>query len=475
MINFGSSGKWSIRRTVALPLALALSVFASGCGAGSGNGSSAGTEAKPGQSQTANEKDEKAELTLWMTQTGTLKAGQKPGEWVKEDLVPEWNKLYPNIKINVEIIPFDGINEKITTAIASGTAPNLLFDTPVRTLAYAQMGALAPLNDVIPANDMEQIKKNSDVMKMVSVGGNIVTMPYSATVSALILNKSLWKEAGAEQLLPKDEYRTWTPDEFRAALKAVANKDKGVYVMTLFALNEQGDQLYNNTMVAFGAKLFNGDYSKYTAGDSAASEQSLAFFNSLVAEGLVYPHPETISAVNALDYWKQRKNGIVVAGTSHADLVKNGLKDGSVIGPHEYMYVNYPSPTKGQSALKMEFGFGVVFKNKDALKEKWAKKFLYWSQTQNQIYSEATKAFNPFGTAPNWTKDDPELQFLFKLTTKAKEWPVVDPGWGIKGYPEMRAAMFPEIQRMFIKEATPKQTMDNISKKFNDVIKKYNK
>ncbi|TMV52769.1 extracellular solute-binding protein [Paenibacillus mesophilus] len=465
--------KWNVKRAFALPLALALTVFAYGCSSGTGSG----TTNEPGKTGQAamNEKDEKAEITVWMTQVGTLKAGQKPGDWVKEDLVPEWNKQYPNIKVNVEIIPFDGINEKITTAIASGTAPNVLLDTPVRTLAYAQMGALAPLTDTIPVKDLEQIKKNPDVMKMVSVNGNIVTMPYSATVSALILNKSLWKEAGAEQLLPQDEYRTWTPDQFKAALKAVTNKDKGVYGMTLFALNEQGDQLYNNTMVAFGAKLFNDDYSKYTAADSPASEQTLSFFNSLVAEGLVHPHPETLSAVNALDYWKQRKNGMVVAGTSHADLVKNGIKDGSVTGPHEYMYVNYPSPNKGKAALKMEFGFGVVFKNKDALKEKWAKKFLYWSQTGNQIYSTATKAFNPFGEAPSWTKDDPELQFLFKLTTKSKEWPVVDPGWGIKGYPEMRAAMFPEMQRMFIKEATPKQTIDAISKKFNDTIKKYNK
>lgn len=465
-----------MKRTIALPLALALSVFVYGCGSGSGNNAQNPQEtAKPGQSQTTSEQDEKTELTLWMTQTGTLKSGQKPGEWVKEDLVPEWNKLYPNIKVNVEMIPFDGINEKITTAIASGTAPNLLFDYPGRTLAYGQMGALAPLDDVIPAKDLEQIKKNPDVMKMVSINKQIVTMPYSSTLVGLILNKSLWKEAGAEHLLPKDEYRTWTPDEFKAALKAVANKDKGVYGLTLFALNEQGDQLYNNLLVSHGAKLFTDDYLRYTAADSPASEQALQFVKSLVDEGLVHPHPETISAVNALDYWKQRKNGMVVAGTTHADLVKNGLKDGSVTGPHEYMYVNFPSPTKGQSALKMEVGFGVVFKNKDALKEKWAKKFLYWSQTGSQTYATASKAFNPFGEAPAWTKDDPELQFLAKLTTKSKEWPVVDPGWGIKGYPEMRAAMFPEMQRMFIKESTPKQTIDNISKKFNDVIKKYNK
>ncbi|WNQ13212.1 extracellular solute-binding protein [Paenibacillus aurantius] len=473
-----SSRKQPFKRTWG-PLLLAMTMMVSivGCSGGTKSASSSpsaspstSSSAKPGELN----KDEKAELTLWATPSGTL-PGQQAGDWIKSDLIKEWNKEYPNVKVNVEIVPFEGINEKVTTAIASKTTPDILLDYPGRTLAYGQMGALAPLDDVIPPADLEKIKKNPDVMKMVSVKGNIVTMPYSTTLVALILNKSLWKEAGAENLLPKDEFRTWTPEEFKAALKAVANKDKGVYGLTAFALNEQGDQLYYNTMTAFGAKLYNDDYTKYTAADSPEAEQALAFFQSLLDEGLITPHPETISSVNALDYYKQKKNGMVVGAAAHAEIVKSGLKDGSVVGPHEYMYVNYPSPKKGQSALKMETGFGVVFKKNDAQKEKWAKRFLYWMQVENPLYSNALKTFNPFGKAPAWTEGDPELQFLAKLSTKAKDWPIVDPGFGIKGYPEMRAAMFPEMQKMFIKYATPKQTIDNISKKFNDVIKKYNK
>lgn len=470
----GNASKHATQRMLALPLVISLVVFMFGCSASNYGSGFKHTEKSAEPSAIANDHDEKVEITVWTTQVGMLKAGQKSGDWVKEDLVPEWNKLYPNITVHVETIPFDGVNERIMTAIASNTAPDVLLDTPVRTLAYAQLGVLAPLDDIIPATDLAQIKQNSNVMKMVSIDDQIFTMPYSATISVLILNKSLWKEARAEHLLPQDEFRTWTPDQFKTAIKAIADKDNGIYGMTLFALNEQGDQLYNNILIGFGANLFNHDYSKYIAAENPAAEQAFTFFKSMVDEKLVHPHPETLSAVNALDYWKQRKTGMVLSGTSHADLVKNGLKDGSVIGPHEYMYVNFPSTSLGQAPLKMEYGFGVVFKNKDVMKEKWAKKFLYWSQTGNEIYTTASKAFNPFGTEPSWTKDDPELQFLYKLTTKTEEWPVVDPGWGIKGYPEMRAAMFPEIQQMFINEASPKQTLDMISEKFNNIITKYN-
>lgn len=469
------SGKRSAQIGLSVLLAATLAVVAAGCSSTSGGKAGQTPKTSPaasGASGPKYDRNEKAELTIWMTQVGTSKPGQKPGEWLKEDLVPEWNKVFPNVKVNVEIIPFDLVNEKITTAIASRTTPDILMDYPGRTLAYGQMGALLKLDDILPPADLVQIHKNPDIMKMVSVKGNIVTMPYYATQVALVLNKSLWKEAGAENLLPQNPERTWTPEQFKAALKAVANKEKGVYGLTLFALNEQGDQLYNNLLVSFGAKLFNDDYSKFTAADSPGSEQALAFLKSLVDEQLVHPHPETLTSVNALDLWKQRKGGMIVASATHSDVVNNGLKDGSVAGPHEYMYVNFPSTMPGKSALKTEVGFGVAFKTGNETREKWSKKFLYWSMNENSIFASATKTFNPLGNEPNWVVSDPELRFLAKLSMKTKEWPVIDPGWGIKGYPDMRAAMFPEMQRLFIGQTTPKQANDNISAKLNEVIKK---
>ncbi|WP_135556988.1 extracellular solute-binding protein [Paenibacillus cymbidii] len=464
-----------------LAVMIAILVVSAGCSSKSSKdpvASPAASGASPTAASVASatpKEDPKLTLTLWTTQTGTL-SGQKAGEWVEQDLAKEWNEIHPNVKIKVEIIPFDGINEKITTAIASKSAPDLLFDVPSRTLAYGQMGALATLDDIIPKEDLDKIHNNPGIMKMVTVNGKVVTMPYSSNPLALIVDKSIWKDANAEKLLPSNEFRTWTPEQFKAALKAVVNKDKGIYGASMFALNEQGDSLYNSLFTSYGATLFNDDYSKYVAADSPQAEQALSMIKSLVDEGLVNPHPESISAVNIVDFWKQRKTGMILGGPTHADIIKSGLKDGSVVGPHEYMYVSFPSPTEGKSALNMQIGYGTVFKNGDANKEKWAKDFLYWSQTKSKTYANAMKVFNPFSNeAPEWTKDDPEMQFLAKLATKAKDWPVLDPGYGIKGYPEMRAAMFPEMQKMFINQSTPKQTIDTISKKFNDIITKYKK
>lgn len=418
--------------------------------------------------------DPNIELNIWMPPQLKLNATDKD-DWVTQYLVPEWNKLHPTVKIKPETLPWDGINEKVSAAMAAKTTPNIIFDYGGRVLPWAQLGAIEPLNDVIPKEDMDKFTKNPMLMKMTSINGNMMIMPYSTSPVALLVNRSLWEQAGAANLLPQDEFRTWTPDQFKAAMKAVANKDKGVYGLTMFGLNETGDQLYNNTIFAYGARLFNDDYSKYVAAEDPKSEEALKFFQSLVDEGLVTPHPETVSAVNAGDYFKQQKNGILVASAGTLTGIAQALVDGTAIKPINYQLVNFPSTMPGKSALKIEYGNGAVFKNSDATKVEWSKKFLAWMWQQTDLPYRGGKVFNVFGKDVVWTKDDKELDFFNKNVTKAGDWPVIDPGWGVVGYGEMRAAMFPEMQKMFIKQSTPKQTLDAIAKKNNDIIAKYKK
>lgn len=428
---------------------------------------------------TTQQKEEQVRLTLWGTPSGTL-PGQQAGEWIEKDLMEAWNKLHPNVTFTVEMIPWDGINEKLTTAITSGQTPDVYLDYPGRILAYANMGAVVPLDDVIPADKLEKIHKNPDIMKMVSVNGEIVVMPYPTGIVQMCVNKTLWKNAGAEHLLPQNEYRTWTPEEFLEALRAVKDEANGVYGITLFALNEQGDQLYNNIMAGYGVKFFNDDYSKYIAAENPAAEEALALFRQIVDEKLCTPYPETISAVDAIDYFKQGKSGILGnANLTHIDIVLNGIADGSIDPSFEPMLVNYPSTTPNQATLKSEVGAGCVFKSGDAVKEEWGKEFLYWMYAENQLTYTAGSGFDIWGTEMEWVAalENPvkkaEAQYISKVLSKASEWPLIDPGWGIVGYPEMRAAMFPEMQSMFIGRTTPRETLDNISQKFNDIIEKY--
>jgi len=422
-------------------------------------------------------------ITLWAFPGGSLE-GQQPGEWIEKDLIKAWNEKYPDVKVKVELVPFDGIQEKVATAITSGKTPDVFLDNPERVLGYANMGVIAPLNDVIPEDKLTKIQANPDIMSKVAVNGDIVSMPWTTGVTLMMVNKTLWKNANAEHLLPQNEERTWTPEQFLEALRAVKDEKKGIYGITLFALNEQGDQFYNNVMAGFGVKLFNPEHTKYIAGEDPAALEAMKFFQTIVDEKLSTPYPETLTSTNALDYFKQGKNGMLgAASLAHVKIVADGLADKSIEAPFEPMLVNYPSTSPNQATLKSTVGNGAVFKSGDAKREYWAKKFLYWMNAENDIQYRANKpafdmwgtdysAINSVGVTP---MENAEAEYLRKVLSKTSEWPVMDTGANIVGYPEMRAAMFPEMQSMFIGRTTPEQTLKNISDKFNDIINKYNK
>lgn len=469
-----------------LSLFLIVTVVLSACGNNDNGNENAGASAKestpvssPSSSASAAsgvDSNESAELTLWATPNGILKDGEKPGEWIAQDLIPEFNKLYPNVKINVELVPFDGIQEKVSVAAASNTLPNLLFDVANRILPLAQLGVVEPLDDILTPEDLKAVRSKPDLMKFVSLNDQIVIMPLAAVPVTMLVNKSLWEAKGALDLLPQDELRTWTLDEFKKALQAVADPSTGTYGFTMYAMNEQGDELYNNTMMTHGVKLFNEDYTEYTAAADPKSEEVLAFFRSLVDEGLVAPNPETLSTTNANDYFFQGKNGIIVAAPAVVQTIKSKIADGSIKEPFDYMFVNFPSETKGKSGIKLSLGYGTVFKNENADEVKWSKIFFEWAINKTDIYFNGLKQMKTIGDAPSWTNEDPEWQFLSKLLGQVGEWPLIDPLTKVKGFPEMRAAMYPEMQRLFIDDdTTPKATIDTISGKFNDIIKKYKK
>ena len=421
-------------------------------------------------------------ITLWGFPYGALD-GQQPGEWMEKDLIQAWNEQYPDVTVKVELLPFDGIQEKMATAITSKKTPDVFLDTPERILGYANMGVMLPLNDAIPEDKLQKITSNPDIMSQVAVNGDIVTLPWSTGAALMMVNKTLWKNANAEHLLPQNEERTWTPEQFLEALRAVKDEKNGVYGITLFALNEQGDQFYNNVMAGFGVKLFNPEHTRYIAGEDPAALEAMKFFKTIVDEKLSTPFPETLTSTNALDYFKQGKNGMLgAAAGAHVKIVADGLADNSIAAPFEPMLVNYPSTTENQATLRSSLGHGGVFKSGDAKREYWAKKFLIWMHAENDIIFKANRpAYDIWGTDYSAINNEGltpmeqvESEYLRMVVSKTSEWPIMDTGANIVGFPEMRAAMFPEMQAMFIGRTTPEETLKNISDKFNSIIEKYN-
>ena len=55
----------------------------------------------------------------------------------------------PDINVKVEYIDFTSGPDKLTAALTSGTAPDILFDAPGRIIEFGEAGYLVPLDDML--------------------------------------------------------------------------------------------------------------------------------------------------------------------------------------------------------------------------------------------------------------------------------------------------------------------------------------
>ena len=121
------------------------------------------------------------------------------------------------IDVEVVAIPWDSIDEKLTTAVASGSGPDILQIGLSKLRTFADAGALLPLDDEIvghPALDPANFSRPGISGTATSVGGQIVSIPWTSDTRVLFTRTDILAENGIDA-----PPATW--DELRAAAKTL--------------------------------------------------------------------------------------------------------------------------------------------------------------------------------------------------------------------------------------------------------------
>jgi multiple sugar transport system substrate-binding protein len=209
---------------------------------------------------------------------------QTEGYW--RDLIKEFEAKNPGAKVQLQMVSWTDINQKVTTLVSTGKPPDLLnLDT------YANFAAdelLLPADQVLSpktqANFIEKYAENGQY------NGKQYGIPVSGSSRSLFYNKALFKQAGISQP-PK----TW--DELLAdAKKLKAATGKPGYGMPLGPEEAQAEF----SLFAFGngGGWKSGD--KWTI-NSPANLKALDFMNQLNDAGVTQPNP---ASTNRTDLWK---------------------------------------------------------------------------------------------------------------------------------------------------------------------------
>jgi len=154
------------------------------------------------------DKDTEADLVF---QTWTTEITE-----VMEIQLAEFNKLYPNINVEFQVLSYSDYWTKLPIAIAGGAGPDIYIMTRANFDAYARAGQCLDFSGELENYPMLVEDFEGMIPSAVSTyqyHGKQMGVPLSVESTGIIFNKDLFEEAGLT--LPSEIEDTWTWDDLR--------------------------------------------------------------------------------------------------------------------------------------------------------------------------------------------------------------------------------------------------------------------
>ena len=163
-----------------------------------------------------------------------------------EELVPAFNKVYPNIKVKVVEIPYNEANARFKTAVSTGVGFPDVWDTegPV-TPGYIANGSLLDVT-------AQAAKYQADFVPYkwaeVTANGKVYGLPWDSAPVGMFYRRDLFQAAGVNP----DSIKTW--DDFIAAGQKVT-KAPNQYMTLMSKQSDVGD-FFQTLLAEFGGSEY---------------------------------------------------------------------------------------------------------------------------------------------------------------------------------------------------------------------------
>ena len=194
-------------------------------------------------------------------------------------MIEAFEKANPNIKIKRTKVSFGGNFEKITTAVASGSAPDV---SPIWSgflTQFAASGALLDLNKYGAAEIKNTIYPSA--WSYVEYKQGVYGVPYAQDPRMIVSNLDALKETGIEK-------GPSTLDELYASAKALTKKTGDVVDRYGLAVADQDHLIYFyvSLLYAYGGQIFNADESEVVFNNDAGV-QAATYLGKLAKDGVL--------------------------------------------------------------------------------------------------------------------------------------------------------------------------------------------
>jgi multiple sugar transport system substrate-binding protein len=379
---------------------------------------------------------------------GMWAEAQRP---VMEQTIEEFQKQHPNIKVDLQVTPWNNYWDKLRTAAAGGAVNDVLWMNGPNFPFYASRGQLLDLQPYMDRDQFQADKYPENILNLYTYNDHHYAGPRDFDTIALFYNKDMFDEAGIPY--PDDSW-DWNT-MLDAAQKLTKAPDQwGMVVWP--NLQEQ----YLNFLYSNGGSVLSEDKTT-CALDRPEAVQAFQFLVDMIYEHKVSQLPQAMGD-DPLIFFKQGKAAMITTGSWRVGQFSDEIQD------FEWGIAPLPKSPNTDERVSVIHGIGnVVSANTEHPDEAWEfVKFMATQPGQELLASTGSQIPTLEGLAQEWQAAHPDYntQVFLDAIDNSKELE------STVSFGEWSAVMGDGLTQIYNNQVPVEQGLQNICTQMNQIL-----
>jgi multiple sugar transport system substrate-binding protein len=362
-------------------------------------------------------------------------------------MVKDFIASHPDADIKVEVVEWDNLQQRLTTDIAGGTAPDIAMIGTRWLVDFVKNDIAEPLDSYITPDFKARFIES--FLTPSTINGKLYGLPVAASARAMYYNQDLLAKAGIND--PPENWDTLVADAKK--IKALGND---IYGFALQGKEIETDAYWYYSLWTHGGELIEGGKSGIA---SKAGVEALTLYRSLIDQGLTEPDPTGYNRQDIERLFKQGRIGMILTGPWLRGQIKTDAPN--------LKYAIAPIPAGSAKATYGVTDTLMVFKSSQQKKLAW--QFLTEAafSPKWRIEFTAKEGFLPVtkveAEQPQFT-NDPQLKAFTEMLPYAHFAPPI-PNWE-----QMADATIRALQKVYTGEAKPEPALKEAASSIDSIL-----
>jgi multiple sugar transport system substrate-binding protein len=371
----------------------------------------------------------------------------------------EFEAAHPGLKVSAVLMPFGDIEAKVLTALAAGEPLDVIFVHPMTNNTYALKGALLPLDDYLPDLGIPE-DDWYPAFEYHKWRGHVWALPHQDNPTIMGYNPVVFEEEGfttPSDLFREGEWDIDIYDEYSAKLTKGEGPNKRYGTDRAWSSIRGIQAMY---IWGYGGDIWNEDQSE-TLINSPEAIEAWEHMASYVWNGWA-PAPGELQGVSGAAYWER----IMMASAARWSIMQ-AVKADKLPPVRICPWFTFPNGKAWVRDATNAFG---IFRRSKHKEEAW--KYVKWVTVDGHIMLIKLGWVTPLRKSlmeesywkeqldPRW--EDPET---YKVAAENVRVMVHPPRIS-----EIDKLIQAEWDRILLKQATPKEAMDSIKPKIDEIL-----